>query len=96
MTHTSHESDYSRGFRHGQQDGAAPSSNEAEADMQPLTGNQRLDDGYTDGFHQARQSQRRQAFRDLATSLARALRMNTLVARLTSRDGDSAPTPGGH
>ncbi len=86
MTYTNHESDYSRGFRHGQHDGAAPSANEAEADMRPLTGNQRLDDGYSDGFHQARQSQRRQAFLDLAAGVARALRMNTLATRLAGRD----------
>lgn len=96
MTDTHHESDYSRGFRHGQQDGVTPSPNEAEADMQPLTGNQRLDDGYADGFHQARQSQRRQAFIDLAASVARVLRLNALAARLADRDGNPATTPGGH
>lgn len=96
MTDTNHESDYSRGFRHGQLDGATPSPNEAEADMRPPSGNQRLDDGYTDGFHQARQAQRRQAFRELATSVARALHMNSLAARITGRGDNSATTPGGH
>jgi hypothetical protein len=96
MTDTHHESDYSRGFRHGHQDGVTPSANEAEADMQPLTGNQRLDDGYADGFYQARQSQQRQAFIDLAASIARVLRLHTLAARLVNRGATPSPTPGGN
>jgi hypothetical protein len=94
MTDTHHESDYSRGFRHGQQDGATPSSNEAEADMHPPSGNQRMDEGYTDGFHQARQSQRREAFRELAASIARGLRLNALADRLAERHNQPTATQG--
>jgi hypothetical protein len=91
MTHQSTDPTYLAGYDQGRQDGSRPSSNEAEADMQPPTGNQRTDDGYVDGFHHGREMQRRQAVGQWAISLARTVRLHRLAHWLGERQPNVGP-----